>query len=143
MKLSPMDVASWDTWLDDSKARDAVLAATKIEHAPWSVVDADIKRNARLNVIRQLLGQIDHEGIERDVIEIPNAPTKATTCRRYSTTRASSPTTTADVMSADPQAVQQASHARPQHTTRVQVLTKSRAISSASPPGPLPLNWLM
>ena len=73
-KLSPMDVASWNKWVDYSKARDAMFAATNTEHAPWSIVDANIKRNARLNVIRHLLSQIDYEGIERDVIEFPDRP---------------------------------------------------------------------
>jgi polyphosphate kinase 2 len=73
-KLSPMDVASWNKWVDYSKARDAMFEATNTKFAPWSIVDANIKRNARLNVIRHLLSQIDYEGIERDVIEFPDRP---------------------------------------------------------------------
>lgn len=73
-KLSAMDVASWNKWVDYSKARDAMFEATNTDHAPWHVVDANIKRNARLNVIRHLLSQIDYEKIEREVVEFPDRP---------------------------------------------------------------------
>ncbi len=73
-KLSPMDVASWSKWVEYSQARDAMFAATDTEHAPWHVVDANIKRNARLNVIRHLLDQIDYRQIAPEVIEFPDRP---------------------------------------------------------------------
>lgn len=73
-KLSPMDVASWNKWVDYSKARDAMFEHTDTEWAPWNVVDANIKRNARLNVIRHLLDQVDYEQIERPVVEFPDRP---------------------------------------------------------------------
>ena len=73
-KLSPMDVASWNKWVDYSKARDAMFEHTNTEWAPWNVVDANIKRNARLNVIRHLLDQIDYEHIEKRVVEFPDRP---------------------------------------------------------------------
>ena len=73
-KLSPMDVASWNKWVDYSRARDIMFEHTDTHFAPWSVVDANIKRNARLNVIRHLLDQIDYEAIGRDVVEFPHRP---------------------------------------------------------------------
>jgi len=73
-KLSPMDLASWSKWVEYSAARDAMFAATDTEHAPWHVVDANIKRNARLNVIRHLLDQIEYGSVEREVIEFPDRP---------------------------------------------------------------------
>ena len=73
-KLSPMDLASWNKWVDYSRARDIMFEHTDTHFAPWSVVDANIKRNARLNVIRHLLDQIDYEAIERDVVEFPHRP---------------------------------------------------------------------
>jgi len=57
-KLSPMDLEARSRWVDYSRARDAMLAQTSSEHAPWHIVDGNIKRHARLNVITHLLGQI-------------------------------------------------------------------------------------
>ena len=57
-KLSPMDSASWGKWVDYSRARDAMLLHTDTDVAPWYIVDANIKRNGRLNVIRHLLDQM-------------------------------------------------------------------------------------
>ena len=73
-KLSPMDVASWNKWVDYSRARDAIFEHTDTEWAPWFVVDANVKRHARLNVIRHLLDQIDYQTIERPVIDFPERP---------------------------------------------------------------------
>ncbi|MBV1893770.1 MAG: polyphosphate kinase 2 [Ilumatobacteraceae bacterium] len=73
-KLSPMDVASWNMWVDYSRARDAMFAATDTHKSPWFVVDANIKRNARLNVIRHLLSQIDYQSVEHDIVEFPDRP---------------------------------------------------------------------
>ena len=73
-KLSPMDVASWDKWVDYSKARDEMLRHTDTEWAPWNIVDANIKRNARLNVIRHLLDQIPYEDLTPPHVELPERP---------------------------------------------------------------------
>ena len=75
-KLSPMDVASWTKWVDYSKARDVMFEHTDTEWAPWYIVDANVKRHARLNVIRNLLDQIPYEAIERPVVEFPPRPDK-------------------------------------------------------------------
>ena len=73
-KLSPMDIESWNHWVDYSRARDVMLEHTDTEWAPWYLVDANIKRNARLDVIRHLLSQIDYESFEHDVVEFPPRP---------------------------------------------------------------------
>jgi polyphosphate kinase 2 len=75
-KLSPMDIASWSKWVDYSKARDDMFAATDTPWAPWYIVDANIKRNARLNVIRHLLDQIPYEDLTPDPVEFPPRPDK-------------------------------------------------------------------
>ena len=69
-----MDVASWDKWVDYSKARDEMLRHTDTEWAPWNIVDANIKRNARLNVIRHLLDQIPYEDLTPPHVELPERP---------------------------------------------------------------------
>jgi polyphosphate kinase 2 len=75
-KLSPMDIASWDKWVDYSRPRDEMLRHTDTEWAPWHIVDANIKRNARLNVIRHLLDQIPYEDITRPPVDLPPRPDK-------------------------------------------------------------------
>ena len=73
-KLSPMDLASWDKWVDYSRARDVMLERTDTEWAPWHIVDANIKRNARLNVIRHLLSVIPYEDRTPQLVELPPRP---------------------------------------------------------------------
>ena len=75
-KLSPMDLESWNKWVDYSKARDKMMMHTDTVWAPWNVVDANVKRHARLNVIRHLLDQIDYEPIERPIVTFPPRPDK-------------------------------------------------------------------
>ena len=71
-----MDIESWNKWVDYSRARDVMIQHTDTKWAPWNVVDANIKRHARLNVIRHLLDQIDYEAIERPIVEFPARPDK-------------------------------------------------------------------
>ena len=56
-KLSPMDLEARNRWVDFSRAKDAMFAATDIPQAPWWVVEADVKKRARLNVITHLLAR--------------------------------------------------------------------------------------
>src|SRR4051794_314288 len=60
-KLSPMDLEARNRWVEFSRAKDAMLAATDIPEAPWWVVDAEVKKRARLNVISHLLAQVPYE----------------------------------------------------------------------------------
>jgi polyphosphate kinase 2 len=59
-KLSPMDLESHRLWYDYSRARDAMLAATDTETAPWYIVPSDDKKRARLNCIAHLLSSIPY-----------------------------------------------------------------------------------
>ena len=70
-KLSPIDSAALKHWTDYSHARDVMFARTHTLHAPWYVVSADIKREARLNVMRDLLNRIDYEG-KKQQLTIPD-----------------------------------------------------------------------
>lgn len=60
-KLSPIDVASWDKWVEYSKAKDEMFKYTDIKQAPWYDVQADDKKKARLNCIAHILGHIPYE----------------------------------------------------------------------------------
>jgi polyphosphate kinase len=70
-KLSPMDLQSRARWVEYSKAKDAMFAATDIKQAPWYVVNADDKKRARLNVIRHLLSLIPYEDLTPAEIVLP------------------------------------------------------------------------
>jgi polyphosphate kinase 2 len=62
-KLSPMDVESRNLWVEYSKAKDDNFAHTDIKQAPWYVVNADVKKHARLNCIKHLLSLIPYEDL--------------------------------------------------------------------------------
>lgn len=70
-KLSPMDLESRKRWVEYSKAKDEMFAHTDIKQAPWFVVDADIKKHARLNCIRHLLSMIPYKDLTPKPIKLP------------------------------------------------------------------------
>lgn len=70
-KLSPMDLASRQRWVDYSRAKDESFAHTDIEQAPWFVVNADVKKHARLNCIRHLLDSFNYEDLTPPPVELP------------------------------------------------------------------------
>ena len=70
-KLSPMDLESRSRWVEYSKAKDDMFAHTDIKQAPWYVVNGDIKKHARLNVISHLLSMIDYQDLSPAPVELP------------------------------------------------------------------------
>ncbi len=70
-KLSPMDVESRAKWVEYSKAKDEMFKYTDIKQAPWYVVNADVKKHARLNLIRHLLTLIPYDDLTPEPIELP------------------------------------------------------------------------
>ena len=64
-KISPVDEAAQQHWRDYSRARDAMLLRTHHRDAPWVVVRADDKQQARLNVIRDLLARVPAPQVKR------------------------------------------------------------------------------
>lgn len=70
-KLSPMDLESRSKWVEYSKAKDTMFAHTDIKQAPWYVVDADIKKKARLNCIHHLLSLFEYEDLTPEPIKLP------------------------------------------------------------------------
>jgi polyphosphate kinase len=73
-KLSPMDLEARNRWEDFSRSKDAMLAATDIPEAPWWVVEAEVKKRARLNVITHLLGQVPYEDLTPKPPKLPPRP---------------------------------------------------------------------
>lgn len=70
-KLSPMDLESRARWVDYSKAKDDMFAATDTTRSPWYVVEADDKKRARLNCINHLLHQIPYQDLTPKPIKLP------------------------------------------------------------------------
>ena len=70
-KLSPMDMESRARWVEYSRAKDEMFKYTDIKQAPWYVVNADVKKHARLNCISHLLGMIPYEDLTPEPIELP------------------------------------------------------------------------
>ncbi|PWW24860.1 polyphosphate kinase 2 [Geodermatophilus normandii] len=73
-KLSPMDLEARNRWVDFSKAKDAMFAATDIPEAPWWVVEADVKKRARINVMTHLLDQVPYEDLTPEPPDLPPRP---------------------------------------------------------------------
>ena len=59
-KSSPIDAAATEKWHAYSKARDDMFARTSHVDAPWRVVHSDVKKVARLELIRDLLASFDY-----------------------------------------------------------------------------------
>ena len=70
-KLSPMDLKSRELWVEYSKAKDVMLAHTDTKLSPWFMVDADKKKQARLNCIAHLLQQIPYQDLRPVEITLP------------------------------------------------------------------------
>ncbi len=70
-KLSPMDLESRDRWQAYSKAKDAMFGYTDTKQSPWYVVNADIKRHARLNTMEHLLSMFDYEDLTPKKFDLP------------------------------------------------------------------------
>jgi polyphosphate kinase 2 len=70
-KLSPMDLESRGRWVDYSRAKDAMLAATDRKVAPWWIVPADNKNRARLNCMAHILGQFTYKDYTPKKLKLP------------------------------------------------------------------------
>lgn len=70
-KLSPMDLEARARWVEYSKAKDDMFKYTDIKQAPWYVVDADVKKHARLNCISHLLSVIPYKDLTPEPITLP------------------------------------------------------------------------
>ena len=67
-KLSDMDIAALGKWDDYTAMRDLMLEKTHIDDAPWTVVRANDKRRARINLIKHILKSLDYDGKDKKVI---------------------------------------------------------------------------
>lgn len=70
-KLSPMDMEARERWMEYSRAKDRMFEHTDTDDSPWYVVNADVKKHARLNCITHLLSQFDYEDVMPEPMELP------------------------------------------------------------------------
>jgi polyphosphate kinase 2 len=70
-KLSPMDLESINRWEDYSRAKDEMMVHTDTAVSPWFVVESDIKKHARLNMINHLLSTIQYEEVPAPDVTLP------------------------------------------------------------------------
>ncbi|MEM1200186.1 MAG: polyphosphate kinase 2 [Pseudomonadota bacterium] len=70
-KLSPMDLESRSKWFMYAKAKDEMFQDPDIKQAPWYVVNADVKKRARLNCISHLLSMIPYSDLTPEPIKLP------------------------------------------------------------------------
>ena len=71
-KLSPIDLAAREKYDAYTQAREAMLAATHTDHAPWTLVDFNDQRRGRLTLIRDLLGRVPDTHEEPPAIDFPD-----------------------------------------------------------------------
>ena len=81
-KLSPMDVESINRWEDYSRAKDAMMVYTDTQTSPWFVVESDIKKHARLNMIAHLLSSIPYAEVPSPDVELPRRLTETSDYQR-------------------------------------------------------------
>ncbi|MFN6934051.1 MAG: polyphosphate kinase 2, partial [Tsuneonella sp.] len=70
-KLSPIDLAARQHYDAYTRAREAMLAATHTDHAPWTLVDFNDQKRGRLTLIRDLLDRLPDTAVELEQLEFP------------------------------------------------------------------------
>ncbi len=61
-KISPVDEQAQEHWDVYTKYKDAMFSKTHTSYAPWIIVKANDKKQARLESIRHVLSQLDYDG---------------------------------------------------------------------------------
>ncbi|WP_428027337.1 polyphosphate kinase 2 [Altererythrobacter sp.] len=80
-KLSPIDLAAREKYQAYTDAREAMLAATHTDHAPWTLVDFNDQKRGRLTLVRDLLDRLPDTRIDPPPLHFPDlgqAPLKET-----------------------------------------------------------------
>jgi polyphosphate kinase 2 len=83
-KLSPMDLESVYRWEDYSRAKDQMMVHTDTPLSPWYVVESEVKKHARLNMMSHLLSTIDYHDVDKLKVELPERPVISGTYQRPS-----------------------------------------------------------
>ncbi len=67
-KVSPIDAEAIKRWDEYTVARNEMFVHTHTAASPWTVVRADNKKVARINVMRDLLSRMDYDGKDHDIL---------------------------------------------------------------------------
>jgi hypothetical protein len=70
-----MDIESINRWEDYSRAKDEMMVHTDTSVSPWFVVESDIKKHARLNMLAHLLDSIPYQDVPKAKVELPKRMT--------------------------------------------------------------------
>jgi polyphosphate kinase 2 len=73
-KLSTMDLQSLYRWEDYSRAKDEMMVHTDTPNSPWYVVESEVKKHARLNMMAHLLSTIDYHDVTIPKVKLPASP---------------------------------------------------------------------
>jgi polyphosphate kinase 2 len=71
-KLSPNDEASIKRFSEYGAARDDMLRRTDLPEAPWTVVNSNVKRRARLESMRHVLHELPYRSKDESVVRAPD-----------------------------------------------------------------------
>jgi len=71
-KLSPIDIASQDKWAEYTEARNAMLYFTDTRDAPWTIINSNEKRRARIHSIRHVLASLPYDSKDESVAAPPD-----------------------------------------------------------------------
>ena len=71
-KLSPVDLAARDRYDAYTEAREAMLAATHTDWAPWRLVDFNDQKRGRLTLVRDLLDRLPDTDVAPPEIAFPD-----------------------------------------------------------------------
>jgi polyphosphate kinase 2 (PPK2 family) len=70
-KLSPIDLEARGKYADYTRAREAMLAETHTDWAPWTLVDFNDQKRGRLTLIRDLLDRLPELTLPARGIDLP------------------------------------------------------------------------
>ncbi len=71
-KLSPMDLESLDKWSAYTVAKEEMFLRTDTDLTPWTTVNSNDKKRARLAAMRYFLSGSDYDGKDPDVVSEPD-----------------------------------------------------------------------
>jgi len=70
-KLSPVDIASREKYVEIGRLRDVMLERTHAAHAPWFVADYNDQHRGRLELIRHLIDHLPDTSVPDHGFELP------------------------------------------------------------------------
>lgn len=69
-KLSPVDDTAQDLWSEYTKYKEEMFSKTHMSFSPWIIVQANDKRQARLESIRHVLSVLEYTGKDKAKVNL-------------------------------------------------------------------------